>query len=213
MPRRTDLPRPAGITPKAVAYHRLNESLGVHRKLLGEAERIVALADALATSLRRGGQVFFFGNGGSAADAQHLAAELVGRYYLERRPLAATALSVNTSALTAIGNDYSFEEVFARQLEAAGRPGDVAVGLSTSGNSPNVVEALRVARLKGMVTVALTGGGGGAVRNMADHWLPAPSEDTPRIQEAHILIGHIVCELVERALVADEAAAAEDSLP
>jgi len=144
--------------------------------------------------------MFVFGNGGSAADAQHIAAEFLGRFYIERPSMAAHALTVNTSALTAIGNDYSFDEVFARQLHGLGRPGDVAVGISTSGNATNVVRALEAGRQIGMITVALTGSRGGKAKDVVDHWVGVPSDDTPRIQEAHITIGHIWSALVEAAL-------------
>jgi D-sedoheptulose 7-phosphate isomerase len=175
-------------------------SVAAKQALLADLGPCIAVAEALISTFRGDGQLFLFGNGGSAADAQHIAAEFLGRFYLERRALPAQALTVNTSALTAIGNDYSFEQVFARQLQALGRPGDVAVGISTSGNAANVVAGLRVAREKGLVTVAMTGSGGGAARDIVDHWIGVPSDDTPRIQEAHIMIGHIWSELVESAL-------------
>lgn len=159
-----------------------------------------AVADAVIASLRAGGKVIFFGNGGSSMDAGHLAAELLGRYYLNRPPLAATALSDATAAMTAIGNDFGYEQTFARQVDGIGRPGDVVVGLSTSGNSANVVAGLRRAGDLGAVTVAFTGANGGAVTEIADHVLRAPSTDTPRIQECHMVLGHTICELVERAL-------------
>ena len=149
---------------------------------------------------RAGGKALFCGNGGSAADAQHLAAEFVGRYLAERRPLPALALNANSSALTAIGNDYGYEQSFSRQFEALARPGDVLVGLSTSGNSRNVVEAFRSARRLEVTTIALTGAGGGKLRECADILLDVPSTETPRIQECHILIGHCLCEAVEKAL-------------
>jgi len=141
-----------------------------------------------------------FGNGGSAADAQHIAAELVGRYYLDRRPLPAEALTVNASSVTAIGNDYDFNQIFSRQVEALGNSEDVAVGISTSGNSVNVIRGVQAAKRKGLITAALTGEGGGSLKGEVDYCICVPSKDTPRIQEAHILIGHILCELVERAL-------------
>lgn len=162
--------------------------------LLHAAERLIAV-------YRGGGKALFCGNGGSAADAQHLAAELVGRFQLERQGLPALALTVNTSVLTAIGNDYSYADVFARQVEALARPGDALVGLSTSGNSANVIEAFRRARTLGLTTIALTGRGGGKLREFADILLDVPSIETPRIQECHTLIGHCLCEAVERAWV------------
>jgi D-sedoheptulose 7-phosphate isomerase len=157
-------------------------------------------AAALVACYRGGGKAMFCGNGGSAADAQHLAAEFVGRYLAERRPLPALALHANSSSLTAIGNDYGYELSFARQLEAFARPGDVAVGLSTSGNSANVVAALQKARELGLTTIALTGEGGGKLRDAADILLAVASRETPRIQECHILIGHCLCQAVEEAL-------------
>lgn len=162
--------------------------------------RLVASAEGLIACYRSGGKALFFGNGGSAADAQHLAAEFVGRYLAERRPLPALALNANSSAVTAIGNDYGYEHSFSRQLEALGCRGDVAVGISTSGNSPNVVVALRKARELGMATIGMTGEGGGKMRAHADFLLDVPSRETPRIQECHILIGHCLAQAVEQAL-------------
>lgn len=178
-------------------------SIRAKRELLDDTSACLDVARLLIGAYREGRAMLLFGNGGSAADAQHIAAEFMGRLYLERRALAAHALTVNTSVLTAIANDYSFEVVFARQLEAIGRPGDVAVGLSTSGNAPSVVEGLRTARRLGMITVAMTGAGGGKAKAEADHWVHVPSDDVTRIQEAHILIGHIWSELVETALFTD----------
>ena len=182
-----------------VVRSRLESAAGIQRALEATAPKIVAVAGAMIRSLRTGGKIVLFGNGGSAADAQHIAGELVGRYYLDRRPLSAMALTVNTSSLTAIANDHGFAQVFARQLESVGRGGDVAIGISTSGRSANVLEALRVARRLGMVSVLLTGRGGEDAA-AADYCLAVPSSDTPRIQEAHILIGHLLCELVEANL-------------
>ena len=145
-------------------------------------------------------KILVCGNGGSAADAQHLAAELSGRFYLDRPALPAISLSTNTSAITAIANDFGFEHVFARQLPGVGARGDIAVAISTSGNSPNVIEAIRLAHSIGMVTFAWTGRGGGEVAKLADYALRIDSEESPRIQEAHILAGHMLCELVEREL-------------
>jgi D-sedoheptulose 7-phosphate isomerase len=144
--------------------------------------------------------LLLFGNGGSAADAQHIAAEFVGRFAFDRPALPALALSVNTSCVTAIGNDYGFDRVFSRQLEALARPGDVAMGISTSGNSANVVHAMSVARKMELHTVALTGCLGGKLKSMVDYCLCAPSNETPRIQECHILLGHIISELVEQEI-------------
>jgi D-sedoheptulose 7-phosphate isomerase len=161
---------------------------------------LVRVALQIVKSLRAGGKVIFFGNGGSAADAQHLTAEFTGRYLKERRALAALALSVNSSSVTAIGNDYGFDLVFARQLEALGKEGDVAIGISTSGNSRNVMRAFDAAKSKSIYTVALTGASGGAMKKVADCAICVPSEETPRIQECHILAGHIICEIVELVL-------------
>ncbi|MFN4090563.1 MAG: SIS domain-containing protein [Alphaproteobacteria bacterium] len=158
------------------------------------------LAAATADTLRAGGKLLLFGNGGSAADAQHIAAELVGRFRGERRALAAIALTTDTSALTAIGNDYGFEAVFARQIEGLGRPGDLAIGFSTSGRSRNVVAGLRAARAGGLGAAALSGGDGGELPDLADPLLLVPDADTPRIQEMHILLGHALCEAVEAML-------------
>lgn len=165
------------------------------------ADRIVEAAEVIAASLRDGGGVFLFGNGGSAADAQHITGELVGRLLAERPALRAEALSTDTSVLTCIANDYGFEQVFARQLAGKARAGDVAVALSTSGNSPNVVAALAEARRIGMKTVALTGAGGGKCAALADVLLDVPCEGpSMRIQEAHAVIYHTLCELVEAAV-------------
>jgi D-sedoheptulose 7-phosphate isomerase len=163
------------------------------------------VAEAIISAYRREHKVILFGNGGSAADAQHLAAEFVGRYRRDRRPLPAVALTVNASAVTAIANDYEFDLVFARQLEALGAAGDVAIGISTSGKSANVIAALRVARREGLITVALTGRPGSPIAEVADFCVCIPSEHTPGIQEAHITVGHVLCELVERALFGEHA--------
>ena len=155
------------------------------------------VAQELHRVLAADAKLLIFGNGGSAADAQHIAADLVGRYLKERRALPAIALTVNTSVLTAVANDYDFDRVFSRQVEALGRPGDTAIGLSTSGNSLSVLRGLEAATAQGLTTVALTGRTGGILKAKADHCLQVPSDETPRIQEAHILIGHILCEFVE----------------
>ena len=185
---------------------RIQRSIEVKQALLKDArfrEQVARAALEIVKSLRAGGKILFFGNGGSAADAQHLAAEFTGRYLKERRALPALALHGNSSAVTAIGNDYGFDLVFARQMEAFGREGDVAVGISTSGNSRNVLRALEVAKSKGIFTVALTGGSGGLMKKLADCTLCIPSEETPRIQECHILTGHIICEIAEEMLFED----------
>jgi D-sedoheptulose 7-phosphate isomerase len=166
-------------------------------------DQVVAIASALVSCLGSGGRIYWFGNGGSAADAQHLAAELSGRYRRERRSLPSEALSTNTSAVTAIGNDYGYDVIFARQLEGSLRPGDVAVGLTTSGNSKNVVLGLETARARGGVTIAFTGNGGGAAAAAADFVLLGPDGYAAPIQEVHITMGHIVCDLVEQALFPD----------
>jgi D-sedoheptulose 7-phosphate isomerase len=179
---------------------RIRESVAVKEALLGDQGLIRLVAEVgrdLGAALRGGHRVFLFGNGGSAADAQHIAAELVGRYKLERPGLPVVSLTVNTSVLTAIGNDYSFEAVFARQIEALGSGGDVAIAISTSGNSRNVILAVEAGQRKGMSSVGLTGRGGGQLKGVVDRCICVPSEDTPRVQEAHILIGHILSEIVE----------------
>lgn len=181
----------------------IKQSIEVKQKILNSNELLGAIKDVAETcsqSLCDGHKIMFCGNGGSAADAQHLAAELSGRFYIDRKPLAAEALTVNTSFLTAVSNDYSFEEVFARLVEGSGHAGDVLVGLSTSGNSENVIRAFQAAHRKGIITVGLTGESGGRLADISDFIIRVPSSDTPRIQESHILIGHIICELVERNL-------------
>ncbi len=177
---------------------RTEESIAVKRALLEtQAETIANVGRVLVEALRNGKTLYLFGNGGSAGDAQHIAAELVGRFTKERRALPAVALTTNTSTLTALGNDYEYAIVFARQLEAFGKPGDVVIGISTSGNSPNVVQGLLTAKELGLVTVGLTGEMGGKTKSVANHCICVPSHDTARIQESHILIGHILCEIVE----------------
>jgi D-sedoheptulose 7-phosphate isomerase len=182
---------------------RIRESLAAQERLLDAATvgAVVQAADAVAAALRQGGKLLVFGNGGSAADATHIAAELVGRFLLERRGLPALSLSDNASAVTSISNDYGYERAFARQVEALAAPGDVALGISTSGRSPNVLAGLEAARAAGLVTLGLTGGDGGELRAAADVCVVVPTDDTPRIQEGHTLVGHILCELVERAVV------------
>jgi D-sedoheptulose 7-phosphate isomerase len=178
-------------------------SIAVKERLLSSAEVVATVAkvsEILVAALKQGNKPLLFGNGGSAADAQHIAAELVGRFAFDRPALPALALSVNSSCVTAIGNDYGFEQAFARQIEALGRPGDVAIGISTSGNSPNVLRAMAVAKKMGLHTIALTGSTGGKLRSAVDHCICVPSDETPRIQECHILIGHIISELVEQTI-------------
>lgn len=185
---------------QAVISLRIEASIAVHQRLLSQTDICVEVAQRIIRAVRRGNKVVLFGNGGSAADAQHIAAEFVGRYYLDRPALPAQALTVNTSSLTAIGNDYAFDHIFSRQIEAFGQAGDVAIGLSTSGNSRNVLEAFRAAKRKDMLTVAMTGESGGQLKAEVDYCICIPSTDTPRIQEGHILVGHILSELVEEAL-------------
>ncbi len=181
----------------------ISESIEVKQKILGNTdllETIQKVATTCTTAFCEGNKVLFCGNGGSAADAQHLAAELTGRFYFDRAPLPAEALHVNTSFMTAVANDYSYDEVFARMVKAQGKKGDILVGLSTSGNSENIIRAFRAANELGMITVGLTGESGGKMKSMCDFLIHVPSMDTPRIQEAHILIGHILCELIEEKL-------------
>ena len=174
------------------------ESVSLKQRLAAEqGDAVVAAARMLAGVFKAGGKIFLFGNGGSAADAQHLAAEFVNRFQVERQPLAALALTTDTSILTAVGNDYDFLQVFAKQVRALGRPGDLAWGISTSGNSPNVVEGLKVARELGLATLALSGRDGGPVAASAELALVVPSRNTPRIQEVQITIGHVLCDLVD----------------
>ena len=165
-----------------------------------ETGAVEAAAAAMIGALRAGRTLFFFGNGGSAADAQHLAAEFVNRFAADRRALPAIALTTDSSVLTSIGNDSDFSRIFARQVEALGRTGDVAIGISTSGRSPNVVEGLRAARAGGLVTIGFTGEAGGPMRDLCRHVLAVPCRTTARIQEVHILAGHILCQLVDDAL-------------
>ena len=183
----------------------IRESIEVKRRIVERmVDQIAEAADMLVQSLRKGGKVILFGNGGSAADAQHIAAEMVGRFKMERRALPAIALNTNSSVITAIGNDYDFTLSFSRQVEALVKEGDVAVGISTSGNSSNVIYALKRASELGAKTIALTGKTGGMLASVADLAIIVPSDDTPRIQEAHITIGHVLCDLVEKMLFGGE---------
>jgi D-sedoheptulose 7-phosphate isomerase len=184
-----------------ILRNNIERSIEVHCRLLEECMPALTVAsDALISAYLAGHKAVFFGNGGSAADAQHLAAEFLGRYLRQRDPLPALALNANSSAVTAISNDYGYEQVFARQLEALAAPGDVAVGISTSGNSPSVIQAFKSARRLGLFTIALTGRSGGRLHSLADALIAVPSEETPRIQECHILIGHSMCDAVEQAV-------------
>jgi D-sedoheptulose 7-phosphate isomerase len=181
----------------------IHASIAVKDSLVRNTEVVSIIARVsglLIDAFRRGKKVILFGNGGSAADAQHIAAEFVGRFAFDRAALPALALSVNTSCITAVGNDYGFDLVFSRQIEALGHAGDVAIGISTSGNSPNVIQAVAVAKKMGLHTIALSGNSGGKLKNAVDHCICVPSNETPRIQECHILIGHIISELVEKAI-------------
>jgi D-sedoheptulose 7-phosphate isomerase len=173
------------------------QQLLVNDDLLATIEKIV---ESMANAFQRGGSVYFCGNGGSAADAQHLAAELSGRFYTDRKALPSEALHCNTSYITAVANDYGYDVVYARLIEGIGKKGDVLVGLSTSGNSANILRAFETAKQKGMITIALTGMTGGQMKSLSDHLVNIPSTDTPRIQESHIMVGHIICQLVEEKL-------------
>jgi D-sedoheptulose 7-phosphate isomerase len=178
----------------------IQESINVKAEILKNGNLIQILADCsneIVKAFQNGNKVLFCGNGGSAADAQHLAAEFSGRFYTDRDALPAEALHVNTSYLTAVANDYSYDVVYSRIIKGIGRKGDVLVGLSTSGNSGNIVKAFEMAKEKGMITVGLTGATGGKMKELSDFLLNVPSTDTPRIQESHILLGHIICQLVE----------------
>lgn len=176
----------------------IKESIAAKEAVLkDQVGNIEKAARTIIESLKAGGKLLVFGNGGSASDSQHIAAELVGRFKMERRALPAIALTVNTSILTAIANDYGYDVVFSRQIEALGVKGDVALGISTSGNSKNVIEALKKARSMGIRTIALSGGDGGGMKKEADISVTVSTKDTPRVQESHILIGHIICALIE----------------
>jgi D-sedoheptulose 7-phosphate isomerase len=188
---------------------RMKAAFLAHREVMEALERelgpkMMQLADLLVDTFRNGKKLLVMGNGGSAADAQHLAGEIVGRFRLERRGLPAIALSTDTSILTAVGNDYGFDAVFSRQVEALAQEGDLVIGISTSGSSPNVLSALRLAREMGCRTVGLLGKDGGTIRHQVDVDLTVPGQDTPRIQEGHITIIHILCELVEEALFGEK---------
>jgi D-sedoheptulose 7-phosphate isomerase len=198
----------AGTSSEAFIAQRIQTHIEIAQRLLEQTTLCAEVATTIVEAFAAGSKILICGNGGSAADAQHIAAEFVGKFYLDRPALPAEALTVNTSSLTAIGNDYAFDQVFSRQVEAFGTAGDVCIGISTSGNSRNVIEAFRIARRKGLVTVALTGASGGLMAAEADYCIRVASSDTPRIQEHHILIGHILCEIVEQALFGDALVAA-----
>ncbi len=185
----------------------IRASIDVEQTLLNDSNTVAEIAracSAIVAAFQQGNKLLLFGNGGSAADAQHIAAEFVGRFAFNRAALPAIALGVNGSCLTAIGNDYGFDQAFSRQVEALGRVGDVAVGISTSGTSPNILEGLATAKKMGLRTIALTGQTGGKLRGSGDvdSCISAPTDETPRIQECHILIGHAICEIVEQELFA-----------
>lgn len=190
---------------RGLAEERIAEAGALAQRMLeGELPaQIAAVADALVDAYRRGNKAVFLGNGGSAADAEHLAGEFLGRYLRDRQSLPAVALAGNPSTVTAIANDYGYAEVFSRQLEGLARSGDVVVALSTSGRSENVLRAVDRARAMGVVAVGMTGADGGSLAERCDHCLCVPADETPRIQEGHMLIGHTLCEFVERELFAD----------
>jgi D-sedoheptulose 7-phosphate isomerase len=184
-----------------IILKRFKESSEVKSRFLREnLPKLLDVIRLISHTFEAGNKLFFFGNGGSAADAQHLAAEFVNRYVMDRPPLPAIALTTDASVLTSVSNDFAFNEIFAKQIRALGKERDVAIGITTSGNSPNVVKAFEVAKEMGIKTIALTGNDGGIIGKMADFPLIVPSTSTPRIQEAHILIGHILCEMVEHYL-------------
>ncbi len=200
----SNTPAPASIFGKAIAEH-----LEVVGQVAAQQPLLEAIALAMTATLRAGGKILWCGNGGSAGDSQHLASEIVGRFRRERRGLASVALTTDTSLLTSVANDYGFEAVFARQVEALGNPGDLLVGVSTSGNSRNVIAALETARSQRLVTVAFTGAGGGKLAVLADHLFAVASRDTARIQEAHILAGHMLCDWIELDWVQTHAASTQ----
>lgn len=178
-------------------------SIATKQLLLSSNEllsRIETFADTLIDCFKKDGKVFFCGNGGSAADAQHISAELTGRFYLDRKPLYSEAFHVNSSYMTAVANDYGYDKVYSRMAEACCRKGDVLVGISTSGNSKNIIDALKVAKSQGATVIGMTGESGGEMADLVDVLINIPSNDTPRIQESHILVGHIVCDITEKTL-------------
>lgn len=181
----------------------INDSISTKMAILGNPDFLTCIesvANVMVKALKDGKRILWCGNGGSAADAQHLAAELSGRFYYDRPPLNSEAMHCNTSYMTAVANDYGYDLIYARMIDGACKPGDVLVGISTSGNSKNICNAFRKAKELGVITVAMTGETGGEMKAMADYLLNVPSSDTPRIQEAHIMIGHIICEIVEAQL-------------
>ncbi len=186
---------------KELIYYTFLESADLKRAFIEEnREKIYSVFFEVARRIKEGKKLLLCGNGGSAADAQHIAAELVGRFEIERRGLPAIALTTDTSILTAVGNDYSFDKIFERQVEALGREGDVLIAISTSGNSPNVINAVKKAKELGILTVGFSGKGGGELLRVADHCFVVKSYSTPRIQEVHITLGHVLCDFVEKFL-------------
>jgi len=182
---------------------KIQESISVKEAILKDnklLEKIEKSSKIIIEALQNGNKIFFCGNGGSAADAQHLTAEFLGRFYLDKHPLPAISLTANTSTLTALGNDFSYDDIFLRQLMGLGKKGDILAGISTSGNSGNIVNTMKYARKNGIINIAFTGESGGKMRELADVLINVPSKDTPRIQEAHITIGHIICEIVEKEM-------------
>ncbi|MEO6814389.1 MAG: D-sedoheptulose 7-phosphate isomerase [Ginsengibacter sp.] len=181
-------------------------SINVKQQILSDEKLLQTIMDCvnvIVSAFEKGNKVLFCGNGGSASDAQHLAAELTGRFYTDRDALPAEALHCNTSYITAVANDYSYDVIYSRLIKGIGNAGDILVGLSTSGNSKNIVKAFEASKKKGMITIAFTGSKGGKLKDLSDHLINVPSDDTPRIQESHITIGHIICQLVEEIYFAD----------
>ena len=191
------MPGPDG---SRIAQHAFASTIALHERVSRNVGPALVAARAMAEALKAGGKLLVFGNGGSAADAQHLAAELVGRFQKERAAMPAIALTVDTSVLTSVANDYSFRQVFVRQIEALGRPGDVAFGISTSGDSPNVEAALQAAKAQGLKTIALTGRDGGSVGRSADIHVNVPDQSTARVQEVHRTLLHVICEVIEEGI-------------
>jgi D-sedoheptulose 7-phosphate isomerase len=182
---------------------KIHASIDLKTKLMQDQNTLQTVIDVCNEIIQcygKQGKVLWCGNGGSAADAQHLSAELTGRFYYDRQPLSSEALHVNTSYITAVANDYSYEQIYARLIKGIGKPGDILIGLSTSGNSGNVMEAFKVANEMGMITVGLTGNNGGKMKDVVKYLIDIPSTDTPRIQECHMLLGHSICEIVESTL-------------
>ena len=188
---------------KEMIIDRINNSIEVKKNILRDnnlVKKVDLISQTIIKAYKSNKKVILFGNGGSAADAQHLVGELMNKFYFDRKSLPAIALTVNTSILTAIGNDYSFDQIFSKQIEGIGFEGDIAIGISTSGNSKNVIEGLKFSKKNNLFTIGFTGKNDGKINNIVDICINVPSDDTPRIQEAHIMIGHIICEIVEKEL-------------